>query len=717
MVFAPEFLPRHQTGGAGFPCSSARTLLGGPVRRRLEEAPARARVLRRDALPPRVNHDLSGRQLIKGVDMATPRRWWPKCALLGAALVLLGSCDRAPTDGSVSGALPHPNFAVGDVTSVQPLPIPGQDVSVAFDGKKIYYSINGDTRLISFTPGNPPTNVTTVTVADALGNRIDLDAMAYDGTRDMIWAVQHATENIYLVNKMTGLATFQFSATGKCARCIGTFKDGLAFDAGNVLDASDDALWWSYDVDWVVYKLKIPLGTEIEHFDVRGPDGIAGTADDIHPDLSRFGNSGIAVGGSNLYLGTDGGGSIIRVDKVTKKFVDVLATPGQRPEDMECDPVTFAPKEVMWVRQFEDPNNVRAVEIEPNTCGLGGGAPQPATLTLEPPAAENPVGTQHCVTATVKDVSGNPVPNVTVVFTVTGSVNTGGSVPTDANGQAKFCYMGPTQVGADVISAFADANNNGRQDPGEPSGKATKAWVAGAPATLVLTPPAATNTVGAKHCVTATVRDAFGNPVSGVTVVFSVGPSVPTTFPRPPGGTATTDANGQATFCYTASLPGVDRIHAFADVNSSGREDPGEPFGDAEKTWIPPTSTQLCEVTITDGGWIIANNMDRANFGGNAKVLPDGTVQGQQEYQDQGPAQPMNVHSTEITATTCSDDLTMASIFGKATIDGAGSHVFRIDVTDGGSGGSNDSYGIMLDTGYLSGQHPLSGGNVTIHKQ
>ena len=121
-------------------------------------------------------------------------------------------------------------------------------------------------------------------------------------------------------------------------------------------------------------------------------------------------------------------------------------------------------------------------------------------------------------------------------------------------------------------------------------------------------------------------------------------------------------------------------------------------------------------MTITDGGWIIANNKDRANFGGNAKVLPDETVQGQQEYQDQGPAQPMNVHSTEITATTCSDDLTMASIFGKATIDGAGSHVFRIDVRDGGSGGSNDNYGITLDTGYMSGQHALGGGNVTIHK-
>src|SRR4029077_14621796 len=179
--------------------------------------------------------------------------------------------------------------------------------------------------------------------------------------------------------------TFQFSAHGKCLRCIGSFKDGLAFDAGNPLDPADDALWWSYDVDWGVYKLSIAGGIELEHFDVRGPDGIPGTADDIHPDLSRCGNSGIAVGGENLYLGTDGCNSIIRVNKDTKRFVDVLATVDQRPEDLECDPMTCAPKEVMWVRQIEDANHVPAIEIEPRTCGVGGApGPTPTKLTLSP---------------------------------------------------------------------------------------------------------------------------------------------------------------------------------------------------------------------------------------------------------------------------------------------------------------------------------------------
>jgi len=110
-------------------------------------------------------------------------------------------------------------------------------------------------------------------------------------------------------------------------------------------------------------------------------------------------------------------------------------------------------------------------------------------------------------------------------------------------------------------------------------------------------------------------------------------------------------------------------------------------------------------------------NGDQATFGGNAKVSADGTsVQGQQHYQDHGPLQPMNVNSIRLIATTCSSDLKSATIYGTATINGTGTHVFRIDVTDMGTSGANDSYGIILDTGYVSGQKQLGGGNITIHK-
>jgi hypothetical protein len=234
----------------------------------------------------------------------------------------------------------------------------------------------------------------------------------------------------------------------------------------------------------------------------------------------------------------------------------------------------------------------------------------------------------------------------------------------------------------------------------------------GAPSTLTLAPPTATNTVGAQHCVTATVEDAASNPVPGVTVRFSV-PTNVATHASPSSGSATTDAAGQASFCFIATLPGVDDIHAFADTDNDGTEEAGEPFGDATKTWVLPTSTEFCEVMIKDIGRIIANNGDEAKFTGHAKVKADGTVQGQQKYEDLGPAQPFKVDSIEISATTCSSDHTTASIFGQATIDGADSHSFRVDVTDGKSA-APDTYGIMLDTGYASGQHQLTNGKVTI---
>jgi uncharacterized repeat protein (TIGR01451 family) len=103
----------------------------------------------------------------------------------------------------------------------------------------------------------------------------------------------------------------------------------------------------------------------------------------------------------------------------------------------------------------------------------------PATLTLSPTSATNPVGTSHTVTATVKDASGNPTPGITVRFGVSGANSAAGSDVTDANGEATFAYIG-TVAGTDTISAYADTDGNGSQETGEPGGTASKAWTAAA---------------------------------------------------------------------------------------------------------------------------------------------------------------------------------------------------------------------------------------------
>jgi hypothetical protein len=105
-------------------------------------------------------------------------------------------------------------------------------------------------------------------------------------------------------------------------------------------------------------------------------------------------------------------------------------------------------------------------------------APTPATLILAPNSATNPVNTQHCVMATVKDAVGNPLPGITVRFRVTGSSTTSGSMVTNAAGQANFCYAGPPSAGSDTIAAYADTDNDSTQGVGEPSNTATKTWTA-----------------------------------------------------------------------------------------------------------------------------------------------------------------------------------------------------------------------------------------------
>ena len=240
------------------------------------------------------------------------------------------------------------------------------------------------------------------------------------------------------------------------------------------------------------------------------------------------------------------------------------------------------------------------------------------------------------------------------------------------------------------------------------------------PTTVVLDPLAEPNPVDTEHCVTATVRDQYEEPMPGVNVEFRVTGSVTAS------GDANTDGNGEAEFCYDGpAFPGSDAIRAWADWNpENDMEDltavPPEPVGVASKTWTFPVSTPGCEVKITNGGWIIAANEDRASFGGNAKVDADGNVSGNEEYQDHGPVQPFNAHGN-VTVVTCSfTDRTQATIFGYASVDGQGSHLYRIDVKDlGEPGKNNDTYRFRLEATpfpYDSGEQTLKGGNVQIHK-
>jgi hypothetical protein len=330
----------------------------------------------------------------------------------------------------------------------------------------------------------------------------------------------------------------------------------------------------------------------------------------------------------------------------------------------------------------------------------------PATVTLTPQVATNPVGTQHCVSAAVQDAFGNATSGVTVRFQVTGAVNTGASATTGDNGQAVFCYMGPAAPGVDGISAFADTDGDGTQDADEPAGTAAKSWIIGPPATLALTPASAANEVGGQHCVTATVRDAFGNAQPDIAVRFQVTGSVTSS------GSATTGSPGEADFCYTGPLlPGSDAISAFADFDRDGRWDAGEPAGAAAKTWVIPASAAACKVM--GGGHITTASGSRATFGGIAQSL-GGVARGIEGYVDVGHHPWIKVLSTDILAVVCRT-ATEATVFGRAWVNGVNGVFYRIDLKDRDELGADDTYSIMLSNGYTSGEQALDSGSIQIH--
>ncbi len=116
----------------------------------------------------------------------------------------------------------------------------------------------------------------------------------------------------------------------------------------------------------------------------------------------------------------------------------------------------------------------------PNTyifafSGIGGTVLIPPDLLLEPNTGENVIGDTHTLTATLKDDSGNPVPNVTVTFKIISGPNTGtiGTAATNTAGVATIGYTSSV-TGTDTIQAtFVDPATG---DPGS-SNPVTKDWI------------------------------------------------------------------------------------------------------------------------------------------------------------------------------------------------------------------------------------------------
>jgi len=223
------------------------------------------------------------------------------------------------------------------------------------------------------------------------------------------------------------------------------------------------------------------------------------------------------------------------------------------------------------------------------------------------------------------------------------------------------------------------------------------------PAVVTLSPAVATNDVGTSHIVTATVTTADGTPSASYTVFFTVTGSVSAT------GSCTTSAQGQCSFTYAGPpFPGADLITGCADANTNSMCDMGDPRGDAMKAWTLPATTPG---EVTGGGWITKGG-DKVAFGFIADSDGVGsTPEGHCNVIDH--ATKTHIKCVSIDALVVTP--THATFFGRATVGGVEAG-YRIDVDDLGEPGTNDTFKILTDTGYVAAG-TLQGGNIQIHQE
>ncbi len=161
----------------------------------------------------------------------------------------------------------------------------------------------------------------------------------------------------------------------------------------------------------------------------------------------------------------------------------------------------------------------------------------------------------NIVTATAKDTSGNLVAGATVNFTVgSGATLVNSSCVTDASGQCSV------KVKSTIAGSYpVTASVNGVPLP---SGSQNVTFVAGpavaAQSSIAVTQNNEAADGSAKNTVTATAKDASGNPVAGATVNFTVGSGATLV-----NSSCVTDASGQCSVKVKSTTAGSYPVTAL----------------------------------------------------------------------------------------------------------------------------------------------------------
>jgi len=176
---------------------------------------------------------------------------------------------------------------------------------------------------------------------------------------------------------------------------------------------------------------------------------------------------------------------------------------------------------------------------------------------------------------------------------------------------------------------------------------------------IELLPETALRATGAQHCLTATARDTFGDPLGAIAVDFIV------TGANPVTGRVVTNRYGQAQFCYASSAAGSDSIKATV----------GSYDGAASVSWQSGAGNQP--------PFVFAGDPQTVPFGGVAILAG-------QANDDGLPQDTLTATWTKVSGPGTVTFSAPSSATGQATFSAAGTYVLRLTASDGDLSDSSD---------------------------
>lgn len=394
--------------------------------------------------------------------------------------------------------------------------------------------------------GSGTSNVT-VTVKDGSGNPMAGVAVTLSatGTGNSITQPTDPTDAF-------GVATGTLTSTGAGAKTVTAVAGGVTLNQQpvvNVFAGPPDAAQSTVSAN----------PTSIEQ--ITGTSTITVTVKD------QFGNP---VNGSSVVLGASGTGNSFGQPSPTN--ASGVTTGTLSSSDLQTETVTATAGGVPL-------NQQPSITITPPV-------PTPSA-SLSTVVANTPsltAGGSSTVTVTVRDASNNPMSGVTVTLSATGNGNTitqpVGS--TDGSGVATGT-LASTGAGSKTVTAVAGSVTLNQQ----PVVTVTAGPADAGQSTLAVSPASIPVTTGTSN-ITVTVKDAFGNPVTGSNVVLS---ALPTTGNTLLGG-GLTDGLGVATGTLSSTVAETKTVSATAG---------GTPITQTQAVTVTPPSSGITHTLLTAG--------------------------------------------------------------------------------------------------------------------